>query len=152
MDTNNKKIFDVISSDVKEQISNRDSEKSYEQESRLEEDLEQNSGKIYAECVRKLQNENAELELNIELKKQYSNNIFAFMCVWTIFVFIIIFLDAFTYTPEKTSLLYEKDISFDISDNVLVTLIGGTTISVIGLVGFVIQGLFPTNKITDKKI
>lgn len=141
-------IGSIINSDVAIQIKN--SENFSKQEQDLEEELMKYPDEILAENIRRLKNENAEQELNIQLKKDYSGNIFRFMCLWTLLVFIIIFLDSLTYTPIET-IITKKDLSFDVSDSVMMTLIGGTTVSVIGLVGFVVKGLFPSVKSNKEK-
>ena len=82
-----------------------------------------------------------DVKINRELRKEYAFKVFIFMCVWCIMVFLIVILDALTYTPSTDK--YIKDLSFQVSNSVLTTLIGGTTVSVIGVVGFIIKGLFP---------
>ena len=67
-----------------------------------------------------------------ELRKEYAYKVFMFMCIWCVLTFSILII--------KGSLH-----KFDLSETVLVTLTGGTTVSVIGLVGFIIQGLFNSN-------
>lgn len=67
-----------------------------------------------------------------DLRNKYANRVFWFMCVWS----------ALTFAVLVTKGFWE---CFDLNDTVLVTLTGGTTVSVIGLVGFIIQGLFNSN-------
>ena len=55
--------------------------------------------------------------------------VFGFMCVWSVFLWGLIF-----WVGYKNSFIYDS--------KVLITLIGGSSVSVIGLVGFVIKGLF----------
>lgn len=67
------------------------------------------------------------------LRDKYARRVFIFMCIWSGFVFAI---------------LITKGLSarhFTLSDTVLTTLVGGTTVSVVGLVGFMMQGLFHSN-------
>ena len=64
-----------------------------------------------------------------ELRKKYANRVFFFMCIWSALSFLIL-------------LFHGCCKWFHLSDTILVTLTGGTTVSVIGLVGFIIQGLF----------
>jgi hypothetical protein len=66
-----------------------------------------------------------------ELRKMFGNRVFFFMCVWCAIVFAIVIMAG-----------CRGWFDFKLADGVLITLIGGTTASVIGLVGFVIQGLF----------
>ena len=63
------------------------------------------------------------------LRQKFSNKVFRFLTTWCICVLALILLSGFFDT-------------FKISDAVLVTLCGGTTVSAIGLVGFIVQGLF----------
>lgn len=65
-----------------------------------------------------------------ELRKKYAFRVFGFMCVWSGVVILILLATGFD--------LWQ----FDLSNSVLVTLAGGTTASVIGLVGFITKGLF----------
>mgnify|MGYP000130016367 CR=1 FL=1 len=69
-----------------------------------------------------------------DLRKTYADRVFNFMCIWCIVVFLIVIADAISVLSF-----------FHIDTSVLCTLIGGTTISVIGLVGFMMQGLFHSN-------
>lgn len=89
-----------------------------------------------------------DVKANRELRKEYASKVYVFMCIWCGLVFLIVILDALTYTPTNGSL---KDLSFQLSPPVLTTLIGGTTVSVIGLVGFMMQGLFRSNGSKDTK-
>lgn len=58
---------------------------------------------------------------------------------WSALLFVLLFFDGFC--P-----------SFDIAPVVLATLCGGTTASAIGLVGFIVKGLFGSTKYEgDKK-
>lgn len=69
-----------------------------------------------------------------DLRKLYASRVFYFMCIWSALVFAIVIFRAFNADD------------FILSDIVLTTLIGGTTVSVIGLVGFMMQGLFHSKK------
>lgn len=71
------------------------------------------------------------------LREEYAGKVFWFMCVWSGLAFLIII---------AKGVLNAFGINFDISDVVLTTLVGGTTVSVIGLVGFMMQGLFHSKK------
>ena len=69
-----------------------------------------------------------------ELRKEYAGKVFVFMCVWSGLMFLILIIKGFFKN------------NFDLDNTVLITLAGGTTVSVIGLVGFIIQGLFNSKK------
>ena len=79
-----------------------------------------------------------------DLRKKYADRVFVFMCIWCVFVFAILITDAITLHTLPNE-------EFHVNTSVLCTLIGGTTISVIGLVGFMMQGLFHTNGTHHKK-
>ena len=64
------------------------------------------------------------------LRGKYGNRVFVFMCIWSGLTFALLLLKGFLGQQ------------FELNDSVLVTLTGGTTVSVIGLVGFIVQGLF----------
>lgn len=66
---------------------------------------------------------------NRGMRKVAAICVFSFMCVWSIALWALIWWIGVTH-------------NFEYSSNVLVTLIGGSSVSVIGLVGFVVKGLF----------
>lgn len=66
---------------------------------------------------------------NRGMRKVAAICVFTFMCVWSIALWVLIWWIGVTH-------------NFEYSANVLVTLIGGSSVSVIGLVGFVVKGLF----------
>lgn len=124
-----------LSSDTKQHISST----YYSEESSL--DYEQR---------REIREHCEDTRTNRELRKEYASKVFVFMCAWCVLVFLIIILDALTYTPIKDTQV-QKDLSFQLSPPVITTLIGGTTVSVIGLVGFMMQGLFHSNGSNGKR-
>lgn len=65
-----------------------------------------------------------------ELRKTYAWRVFLFICCWSVAVLLILLSKGFFSSY------------FELSDIVLTTLVGGTTVSVVGLVGFMMQGLF----------
>ena len=67
---------------------------------------------------------------DIEMRKEYANLTFKFVCYYMFFVFIILFLAG---SPS----------SFYVSDSVLITLLGTTTATVISLFAIVVNYLFP---------
>lgn len=73
-----------------------------------------------------------------ELREEYAKNVYNFMKYWIIAVGILILVDSF----EKFDAC--DRIEFDIETNVILAIVGGTTIAIIGLVLAVIKGLFPT--------
>lgn len=84
--------------------------------------------------VRDLEAEKAALEIlalkeNISHRRKYASRIFYFVSTWMIGVFGIIVVDG-------VGLL-------DVSDNVLMALIGGTTVNVLGLFAIVANYFFP---------
>ena len=89
--------------------------------------------KINQEKINILQEEAKGVRQNRILKQFFAMRVFYFMCIWSGLLFSIIIVNGFS---EK----------LDISSVVEVTLAGGTTITTIGLVGFIVQGLFMKNK------
>ena len=64
-----------------------------------------------------------------DLRKKFSSKVYRFLVFWSIALFVILIFQGWFD-------------AFDLSEPVLVTLCGGTTISTIGLVGFIVRGLF----------
>ena len=69
-----------------------------------------------------------------KLREDYAWKAYGFLVAWTLFAGSLLALSRFIVP------------FFDISDEVLMTLIGGTTIAVIGVFHSVIKGLFPIDK------
>jgi hypothetical protein len=69
-------------------------------------------------------------EQDISMRKEYANKTFSLVCLYMIFVFLLIILACSTAV-------------FNMSDNVLMVLLGTTTINVIGLFAIVMKNLFP---------
>lgn len=67
-----------------------------------------------------------------ELRKLYGGLVYGFMAVWSALVFAVIVAQGFGIGE------------FHLEVTTITTLIGGTTVSVIGLVGFILRGLFPS--------
>lgn len=64
-----------------------------------------------------------------DLRKSFSDKVYCFLVVWCISLLVLIISDA-------------SRNDFHIPEIVLTTLCGGTTVSTLGLVGFIVQGLF----------
>ena len=75
-----------------------------------------------------------------ELRKQSADKLFNLIRCWLIIVTVFLFLAGFEITSFSL-----KEISFNISDNVLIALITSTTASVLGLYVIVAKWLFPNN-------
>ena len=110
----------------------------------LEVDYSARDSQFYSELVAQLQNEVAELKSENKLLKDkqtvdqvrarmmepYANKVFN-LCAWyCVIVGVIIFACA------------EKSNGIELSDTVLSVIAGSTAVSVIGLVGIVVTGLF----------
>lgn len=67
---------------------------------------------------------------NRELREKYAAKVYLFLATWSAGVFLILVVNGFGLW------------GFTLADTVLSVLVGGTTISVIGLVGFIVRGLF----------
>ena len=69
------------------------------------------------------------------MMRPYANRVFNFLVGYCLFVGAVVLLDGFKYR------------GFDLSDGVLSVIAGSTAASAIGLVGFVVSGLFkPQNE------
>lgn len=69
-------------------------------------------------------------EQDISMRREYADKTYLFVCIYMCFVFFLIFLACSPYT-------------FKMSDNVLMVLLGTTTVNVIGLFAIVMNYLFP---------
>lgn len=78
--------------------------------------------------ARKVENESE--TQNKEQRKDFSERIYSFAAIYMFFVFLILFLSG----TETTN--------FNLSDNVLITLLGTTTANVIGILIIVVTYLF----------
>ncbi len=68
------------------------------------------------------------------LRKEYAAKVYRYLVFYSAFVAILLVLEGY------------EVYSFDLSDNVVMLLVGSTAAAAIGLVGFVIKGLFPAPK------
>lgn len=69
-------------------------------------------------------------DVRADMMQPYANKVFRFLVGYCVFVAAIILLDGF------------KVCTFDVSDAVLGIIAGSTAVAAIGLVGFVVSGLF----------
>ncbi len=87
----------------------------------------------------------AKLNQDIKLRKKYSGKLYWLISIWLIAIFALLLLQGF---------LGRTDV-FMLSDKVLITIIGGTTINVLGLFAIVANYIFPkenvTSRVTKKK-
>lgn len=77
-------------------------------------------------------------KIDNRLRLQMANATFKFMQYWCSFVALIVFI----YVAKKDGA---------VDPNVIIALLGTSTISIVGLVGFVVSGLFKANKDSEKK-
>ncbi|MFB9374527.1 hypothetical protein ACFFUB_11220 [Algimonas porphyrae] len=108
-----------------------------------ETDFDESQSEFYAELVAQLQtdlsnaqgenkrlrDENLLVEARARLMEPYAKNVFAFVCVYCIGVFVLLLLQGACE-------------SFDLSDTVLGIIAGSTAVATLGLVGIVLKGLF----------
>jgi hypothetical protein len=85
------------------------------------------------------------LKQDIKERKTYAQQTFRLICVWLIGVFFLLLLQGFlgpnpTYIKFPSG--YELNIKFNLADNVLIAVVGGTTASVIGIFVYVVKYLF----------
>ncbi|MCS2169081.1 DUF2975 domain-containing protein [Scandinavium sp. TWS1a] len=90
--------------------------------------LKTNLEDVQAETARKNAETDGVLTDN-ELRKSMADKTYSFMKVWCTFVGCMIFL----YVLKK---------NFEPPETVIIALMGTTTVSIVGLVGFVVSGLF----------
>lgn len=76
------------------------------------------------------------LEQDIEERKKYGNRIFWFSMSWVVCIVTIILADGIEL-PKVES------VSFDISETVLLALMGTTTVNILGALFIVMRYLFP---------
>ncbi|ATB10888.1 DUF2975 domain-containing protein [Escherichia marmotae] len=99
--------------------------------SRCVETISTNLESVQAETKRK----NAETDgllTDNELRRTMADKTYQFMIVWCCFVGWVIFM----YVLKK---------DFDPPETIIIALMGTTTVSIVGLVGFVVSGLFKSN-------
>ena len=75
---------------------------------------------------------NLQLEQDLTERKKYAGRIFWLVVGWIVAIFAVVVLQGFSAKTE-----------FSISDSVLMTLIGGTTINILGIFIVVANYLFP---------
>ena len=117
----------------KEESLEKDNEKeSLEEKSLFQDGKIESHKEDYQYDINKRQGlENQRYEENTRLRTQYARKVVCFMYAYFTLVMAIIFLQGFSYRD------------FHIAEVALTTLIGGAFVSAIGLVGFVVKGLFP---------
>ena len=74
---------------------------------------------------------NRQLEQDIDERKMYAQLIFVLIVGWIVAILAVVLLQGFSFK------------GFEISDKVLMTLIGGTTINILGIFIIVANYLFP---------
>ena len=94
------------------------------------------SDELYVQEICDLEAAKKELELRdlestIEHRRKYAGRIFVFVSIWMAMVFGVILADGWSLW------------GLDISDKVLLTLIGGTTLNVLGIFAIVANYFFP---------
>lgn len=87
----------------------------------------------------------AKLNQDIKLRKKYSGKLYWLISIWLIAIFVLLLLQGFLGIMGY----------FNLSDKVLITIIGGTTINVLGLFAIVANYIFPKenviSRVTKKK-
>ena len=73
-------------------------------------------------------------ESNRELRENYANKMFHYMCMWSLFIVIVIMLSGFNFSEWK--------FNFQLDRWVLMTLIGSTTVSIFAIIQAIIKGIF----------
>ena len=65
------------------------------------------------------------------MRSDYAHRVFMFMSIYTVAAFLLVLLSGQSVLDV-----------FELPDSVLITIVGSTAVSVIGLVGIVVRGLF----------
>lgn len=90
--------------------------------------------KLEVAHINEMKSREKEWEEIRKLRVKFSNRTYYYLVGWTIGVFLIVILQGF------------ECIAFDLPDTALSVLLGSTTASAIGLVGFIVKGLFSNIK------
>jgi hypothetical protein len=85
--------------------------------------------------VGKRRAETAAIRYTGKLRQQYANKVYCYLVCYSLAALILILLSA-----------YKEFTRFNIPDHVLLLIVGSTAVSAIGLVGFVVNGLFKNIK------
>lgn len=85
------------------------------------------------------------LKQNRKERKRYAKHIFIFTCCWGILIFVTLIANALN------SINGHKYFEFQLSDNVLITLITSTTINFFGFFLLVVKYLFHIDKAPERK-
>lgn len=89
----------------------------------------------YESITRHNDERNEDLAQNRKMRREYANKIFYFLIFWNVILFLFLFISASSY--------WTFCCKFNIANSVQMTLAGSTAATVIGLVAFVVKGLFP---------
>jgi hypothetical protein len=101
------------------------------------------------ESIQEKKLRNKSLEEDITARRKYALAIFVLIVAWLVAVFTMLLLQGFLSKREIAvnvlfcRLIYRTAIHFELSDGVLLALIGGTTATVIGLFAIVANYFFP---------
>lgn len=94
------------------------------------------------ESLRSLQLANEQLELENQQLRQDNNNrgvyakrLYVLLCLWLGGLFVVLFLQGFA-----------RGIWFTLTENVLLAVVGGTTLNVLGLFTIVVRYMFPSRE------
>ena len=79
-----------------------------------------------------------EWQQDLEARKKYAKDVFKLVVSWLLAVLVVVLLDGFALEYAAFPL------GFDLSDKVMMTLLGGTTVNVLGILAIVVRYLFPT--------
>ena len=120
---------------LKIRLQNKPDGKALEEEQWAE---NQHKATIAKEKARKLTLENDFAQGENDARKSYGIKVFWLMVVWLSAVFVLVILSGIPILEDKKY--------FHLSENIVLALIGTTTLNVIGLFGFVMKYLFSPKK------
>lgn len=90
-----------------------------------------------AKCACQLE-KNKDIAHYRAMRKDIADKVYYFLVIWCIALFLILMFQGWCQ-------------GFHLHEPILITLCGGTTISTIGLVGFIVKGLFGGNSKNDSE-
>jgi len=79
--------------------------------------------------------ENQQLKQDNDNRKLYAKRLYSLLCFWLGGLFLVLFLQGFS-----------RERWFSLTENVLLAVIGGTTLNVLGLFTIVVRYLFPSRE------
>jgi len=96
--------------------------------------------------ISKLELENEDLKQSIRFRGELPGRIFFFIIIWMAFIAAIVLFDGLNHLPILLPWINPLILKFHLSDNVMITLLTSTTVTVVGMFVTVIKYFFNNNK------